>query len=189
MVDIDIVVKATTETKDLNAMDSITEPVSPHPPLDYVIPNAEEHGALLKAMRKACGWDTAKVPTWFIQQEEGTRIMAIFYLPGTNTAVGMGGVEFLDFDHGDKDVADKETKRGCVVSLFLYKKFRGQGYLGRILDVCEELGRKSGLETLTLYGLSKAAGYEKFGYKTFKVEKRNYGGDQNLDTRFLQKSI
>ncbi|KAF9405063.1 hypothetical protein BGZ94_003781, partial [Podila epigama] len=101
--------------------------------------------------------------------------MGIFYLPGTSTAVGMGGIELKDFAHEDKDVADIETKRGCVVSLFVYKKYRGKGYLGRILSICEQMARDKGLKVLTIYGLSKAGGYEKFGYQTFKVEKRNYG--------------
>ncbi|KAI1319831.1 hypothetical protein EDD11_002825 [Mortierella claussenii] len=176
-------------TQNLNAVDSSKESVSPHPALDYVIPNADEHRDLLRAMRKACGWDVANVPKWFIQQEEGTRIMAVFYLPGTKTPVGMGGVELVDFDHRDKDVADQGTKRGCIVSLFLYKQFRGKGYLRRVLEICEELGRIKGLEVLTIYGLAKAGGYEKFGYKTFKIENRNYGGDNNWETRFLQKEL
>ncbi|KAI7820668.1 hypothetical protein BC939DRAFT_478781 [Gamsiella multidivaricata] len=165
------------------------EPILPHPALDYVIPNAEEHQTLLKAMRKACGWDVANVPKWFVQQAEGTRVMCIFYVPGTNTAVGMGGVEMKDFDRQDKDVADLETKRGCVVSLFLYKNYRGKGYLGRMLEVLEDIARQKELETLTIYGLSKAGGYEKFGYKTFKIEPRNYGGENNWETRFLAKSL
>ncbi|KAF9430162.1 hypothetical protein BGZ76_000947 [Entomortierella beljakovae] len=160
-----------------------------YPPLDYKVPNAQEHQALVVAMRKACGWDAGNVPMWFVQQAEGTRFMMIFYLPGTDTPVGMGGVELMDFNHHDKDVADIDSKRGCIVSLFLYKQFRKKSYLGRMLQVCEEIGRDNGLETLTLYGLSLAWKYEKFGYKTFKVEKRNYGGDQNWETRFLQKSL
>ncbi|KAF9895709.1 hypothetical protein BX616_009002, partial [Lobosporangium transversale] len=120
---------------------------------------------------------------------EGTRIMAIFYLPETKTPVGMGGIELKDFEFGDKDVADPENLRGCIVSLFLYKKFRRQGYLGRMIQICEELGRQRGLKALTLYGLSKAQGFEKFGYKTFKIEPRNYGGDTFRETRFLLKEI
>lgn len=136
-----------------------------------------------------CSNNSPQVPTWFKQQEEGTRIMAIFYLPGTTTAVGMGGVEMEDFDQGDKDVADQLTKRGCVVSLFVYKKYRGKGYLGRILETIEGIARQKGLTTLTLYGLSKSGGFEKFGYETFKIEKRNYGGDTFRETRFLQKTL
>ena len=81
--------------------------------------------------------------------------MAVFYLPGTNTPVGMGGIELEDFAHHDKDVADLETKRGCVVSLFVYKQYRGQGYLGQILHICEEIARNKGLAVLTIYGLDR----------------------------------
>ncbi|KAG0351107.1 hypothetical protein BG005_009405 [Podila minutissima] len=178
-----------TEASDIQAM----APVSPipltYPALDYVIPNEEEHKTLLLAMRKACGWDSWSVPTWFVQQAEGTRVMAIFYLPGTKTPVGMGGIELEDFAHHDKDVADLDTKRGCVVSLFVYKQYRGKGYLGQILHICEEIARNKGLAVLTIYGLAKAGGYEKFGYRTFKVEKRNYGGENNWETRFLLKDL
>ncbi|KAG0271933.1 hypothetical protein BGZ96_005560, partial [Linnemannia gamsii] len=139
------------------------------PDLEYVVPNAEEHQKLLVAMRKACGWDAGMVPTWFKQQAEGTRFMSIFYLPNTTTPIGMGGVELQDFDQNDKDVADMDSKRGCVVSLFLYKQYRGKGYLGKILAICEEIAKERGVEVLTLYGLEKAGGYEKFGYKTFKM--------------------
>ncbi|KAG0207560.1 hypothetical protein BGX28_001223 [Mortierella sp. GBA30] len=130
-----------------------------------------------------------QVPTWFKQQEEGTRTMVVFYLPGTKTAVGMGGIEFVDFEHQDKDVADVESKRGCVVSLFLYKQYRGQGYLGKILECCEEIARDKGLEVMTIYGLEKAGGYEKFGYKTFKMEERVYSNIHHWMTRFLEKSL
>ncbi|KAG0093873.1 hypothetical protein BGZ93_006081 [Podila epicladia] len=180
---------ADTETSDIQAM----APVSPSPPtypaLDYVIPNEEEHKTLLLAMRKACGWDSWFVPSWFVQQAEGTRVMAIFYLPGTKTPVGMGGIELEDFTHHDKDVADLDTKRGCIVSLFVYKQYRGKGYLGQILHICEEIARNKGLAVLTIYGLAKAGGYEKFGYQTFKVENRNYGGDNDWETRFLLKKL
>ncbi|KAG0238191.1 hypothetical protein B0O80DRAFT_47331 [Mortierella sp. GBAus27b] len=170
--------------------DSSQEPVtSSYPPLDYVIPNAQDHQALVVAMRKACGWDKGMVPTWFKEQDKGIRVMAIFYLPGTTTAVGMGGVEMHDTTGGDKSVADPLTKRGCVVSLFVYKKYRGKGYLGRILEVLEEVARQQGLKTLTVYGLSKAGGYEKFGFKTYKMEQRGYGGDVKMDTRFLEKTL
>ncbi|KAF8979010.1 hypothetical protein BGZ46_005916 [Entomortierella lignicola] len=181
----------TMNTTDTPVLDTINSeiPTPLYPPLDYVVPNAQDHQKLLVAMRKACGWDAGNVPRWFVQQDEGTRFMAIFYLPGTDTPVGMGGVELKDFDHQDKDVADIETKRGCVVSLFLYKMYRGKGYLGRMLEICEEIGRSKGLKTLTLYGMEKAGGYEKFGYKTFKIENRNYGGNNNWETRFLEKSI
>ncbi|KAF9969520.1 hypothetical protein BGZ65_011861 [Modicella reniformis] len=101
----------------------------------------------------------------------------------------MGGIEMQDFDHDDKDVADAATKRGCVVSLFLYKKYRRKGYLGIMLETCEEIARQKGLETVTIYGLSKAGGFEKFGYKTFKIEKRNYGGNVYRETRFLEKAL
>ncbi|KAG0045862.1 hypothetical protein BGZ83_008926, partial [Gryganskiella cystojenkinii] len=170
------------DIQDLNAVDSIKEPVSPHPDLDYVIPNVDDHKKLLLAMRKACGWDSWSVPKWFVQQDEGKRFMTVFYLPGTTTPVGMGGIEYEDFEHQDKDVADPETKRGCVVSLFIYKQYRGQGYLGKILEILEEMSREKGLVTLTLYGLEKAPGYQKFGYKILKVADRNYGGDNNWKT-------
>ncbi|KAF9194993.1 hypothetical protein BGZ51_005957 [Haplosporangium sp. Z 767] len=101
----------------------------------------------------------------------------------------MGGIEFQDFEHNDKDVADMESKRGCVVSLFLYKQYRGQGYLGTILKCCEEMGRSKDLKVMTIYGLQKAGGYEKFGYRTFKMEERGYGGDNRWMTRFLEKSL
>ncbi|KAF9581604.1 hypothetical protein BGW38_001326 [Lunasporangiospora selenospora] len=140
-------------------------------------------------MRKACGWDAGMVPTWFVQQKEKTRIMAIFYLPGSTTPVGMGGIELVDFTNGDKSIADIDEKRGCVVSLFLYKKFRGRGYLPTLLSVCEELAHNMGLEELTIFGMSKAHGYEKFGFHSFKVETRNYGGSNNWETRFLKKSL
>ncbi|KAF9362455.1 hypothetical protein BGX34_006160 [Mortierella sp. NVP85] len=165
------------------------ELVSSYPPLDYVIPNAEDHQELMVKMRKACGWDKGLVPLWFEQQKEGSRVMALFYLPDTTTAVGMGGVEMQDFEHGDKDVADPLTKRGCVVSLFLYKKYRGKSYLGRMLEICEEIARQKELKTLTIYGLSKARGYEKFGYQTFKMEDREYSGNNIKNTRFLQKTL
>lgn len=115
--------------------------------------------------------------------------MSVFFLPGTTTPVGMGGVEYQDFEHQDKDVADPETQRGCVVSLFIYKEYRGRGYLGKILEILEEMARQKGLKTLTLYGLSKALGYEKFGYKSFKVTDRNYGGNNNWNTTFLAKAL
>ncbi|KAG0313942.1 hypothetical protein BG000_005708, partial [Podila horticola] len=143
---------------DIQAMAPVSPSPHPHPALDYVIPNEEEHKPLLLAMRKACGWDSWSVPTWFVQQAEGTRVMAIFYLPGTKTPVGMGGVELEDFSNHDKDVADPETKRGCVVSLFVYKQYRGKGYLGRILHICEEIARNKGLAVLTIYGLEKGGG-------------------------------
>ncbi|KAG9065943.1 hypothetical protein KI688_002240 [Linnemannia hyalina] len=159
---------------------------NPLPDLDYVVPNPEEHLKLLVAMRKACGWEAGMVPTWFIQQADGTRVMSIFYLPGTTTPIGMGAVELQDFDQADKDVADIDSKRGCVVSLFLYKQYRGKGYLGKILSICEEIARGKGLKVLTIYGLAKAGGYEKFGYKTFKMAVRNYGGENNWETRYLE---
>lgn len=115
--------------------------------------------------------------------------MSIFYLPGTATPIGMGGVELKDFDRADKDVADIDSKRGCIVSLFLYKQYRGKGYLGKILSICEEIAREKGLKVLTIYGLAKAGGYEKFGYKTFKVAVRNYGGENNWETRYLEKVL
>ncbi|GJJ76700.1 hypothetical protein EMPS_09059 [Entomortierella parvispora] len=175
---------------DLNAVDSIKEPVSPHPDLDYITPNVEEHKKLLVTMRKACGWDAGSVPKWFVQQDEGQRFMSIFFLPGTTTPVGMGGFECQDFDHQDKDVADPETHRGCVVSLFIYKQYRGRGYLGKILEIVEEMARQKGLKTMTLYGLDKALGYEKFGYKVFKVEDRSYGRDHGFyKTTFLEKPL
>ncbi|KAG0267093.1 hypothetical protein BG011_009165 [Mortierella polycephala] len=179
----------TSIANDEIGIDSSQTPASSHPALDYVISNAEEHQKLVVHMRKACGWDKGMVPTWFIQQDEGTRIMAVFYLPGTKTAVGMGGIEFQDFEHSDKDVADIESKRGCVVSLFLYKQYRGQGYLGTVLKCCEEMGRSKGLEVMTIYGLEKAGGYERFGYRTFKMEERSYGGDNRWMTRFLEKPL
>ncbi|KAF9126407.1 hypothetical protein BG015_004702 [Linnemannia schmuckeri] len=185
-----------TQQPDLPAViDSSEKPVSvvaktaPLPDLDYVVPNREEHQKLLVAMRKACGWDAGMVPTWFIQQAEGTRFMAIFYLPGTTTPIGMGGVELQDFDQADKDVADMDSKRGCIVSLFLYKQYRGKGYLGKILSICEDIAREKGLRVLTIYGLAKAGGYEKFGYRTFKMAMRNYGGENNWETRYLEKIL
>ncbi|KAG0358766.1 hypothetical protein BGX24_005915 [Mortierella sp. AD032] len=130
------------------------------------------------------------VPTWFKQQAEGHRFMAVFYLPNTTTPVGMGGVELQDFDRQDKDVADLETGRGCIVSLFLYKQYRGKGYLGKILSICEEIAREQGkLKVLTIYGLSKAGGYKKFGYTTFKVGIRNYGGANDWETQYLEKVL
>ena len=59
------------------------------------------------------------VPIELVQQVGGTRVMAIFYLPGTNTGVGVGGIVVVDFDLEDTDVAVGESKRGCVVSLFI----------------------------------------------------------------------
>ncbi|CAO3564763.1 unnamed protein product [Mortierella alpina] len=184
-----IISTSSAKGKDMTPPDASAEATSPHPALDYVIPNAEEHQTLLKKMRKSCGWDAGMVPTWFVQQDEGTRVMAIFYLPGTKTAVGMGGIELVDFELKDKDVADVESRRGCIVSLFLHKQYRGQGYLGTIIACCEEMARSKGLEVLTLYGLEKAQGYEKFGYKTFKMEERVYSGVNRWMTRFLEKSL
>ncbi|KAK3842173.1 MAG: hypothetical protein J3R72DRAFT_443868 [Linnemannia gamsii] len=171
------------------AVDGTSEkPVLPE--LDYIVPNPEEHQKLLVAMRKACGWDAGMVPTWFKQQADGHRYMAVFYLPNTTTPIGMGGVELQDFDRQDKDVADLETGRGCIVSLFLYKQYRGKGYLGKILSICEEIAREQGkLKVLTIYGLSKAGGYKKFGYTTFKVGIRNYGGANDWETQYLEKVL
>ncbi|KAF9283505.1 hypothetical protein BGZ68_005325 [Mortierella alpina] len=180
MVDIDDPI-GNTRSKDMTPPHARGEAASPHPPLDYVVPNAEEHQPLLKKMRKACGWDAG--------MDEGNRVMAIFYLPGTKTAIGMGGIELMDFELNDKDVADVESKRGCIVSLFLYKQYRGQGYLGTIIECCEEIARSKGLNVLTVYGLEKAQGYEKFGYKTFKMEERVYSGVNRWMTRFLEKSL
>ncbi|KAG0316306.1 hypothetical protein BGZ99_006956 [Dissophora globulifera] len=189
MVDITNIA-ASTQSEKVISVNSSQETVTSYPLLDYVVPNVDEHQDLLRAMRKACGWGLADVPQWFVQQSEGTRIMVVFYQHGTKTPAGMGAVELIDFDHGDKDVADLDSKRGSIVSLFLYKKFRGKGYLGRILLILEEIAREEkGLEIVTLYGLSLAGGYEKFGYKTFKMQKRNYGGNNNWDTRYLQKSL
>ncbi|KAF9931118.1 hypothetical protein FBU30_010738 [Linnemannia zychae] len=176
------------ETAD-KTVSQIAVPEMTLPELDYLVPNPEEHQKLIVTMRKKCGWDAGKVPIWFQQQAEGIRFMSVFYLPGTTTPIGMGGVELEDFDGQDKDVADIENGRGCVVSLFLYKQYRGKGYLGRMLATCEEIARTKGLKVLTIYGLSKAGGYEKFGYRTFKIAARNYGGDNNWETRYLEKIL
>src|SRR5690242_19500030 len=115
--------------------------------------------------------------------------MSIFYLPGTATHIGMFVVELKDFAQYDKDVADIDSKLGCIVTIFHYKQYRGKGYLGKILSICEEIAREKGLKVLTIYGLAKAGGYEKFGYKTFKVAVKNYGGENNWETRYLEKVL
>ncbi|KAG0244431.1 hypothetical protein BGW41_007723 [Actinomortierella wolfii] len=172
-----------------NDTEKVTLSEKSPPALDHIVPNVDEHKALLRHMRKKCGWDASQVPLWFEQQAEGKRFMVIFYLPNTQTPVGMGGVELEDFAEHDKQVADLEEKRGCVVSLFLYKEYRGQGYLGRMLMVCEEIAKANGLKELTIYGLSKAGGYAKFGYEVFKVEDRNYGRHGFMKTTFLKKKL
>ncbi|KAF9977618.1 hypothetical protein BGZ73_005472 [Actinomortierella ambigua] len=159
------------------------------PKLDYFVPNDVDHKALIRHMRKKCGWDASQVPLWFEQQAEGGRFMVVFCLPGSSTPVGMGGVELEDFAGNDKQLADPGEKRGCIVSLFLYKDYRGRGYLGPMLQICEEIGKAKGLEELTIYGLSKAGGYTRFGYEVFKVEDRDYGRSGILKTTFLKKRL
>ncbi|KAF9163318.1 hypothetical protein DFQ26_002711 [Actinomortierella ambigua] len=177
------------ESSELKPREAPAVTESSLPNLDYFVPNVDDHKALIRHMRKKCGWDATKVPLWFEQQIEGRRFMVVFCLPGSQTPIGMGGVELEDFAQQDKQVADPEEKRGCVVSLFLYRDHRGQGYLGRMLRICEEIGRAKGLKELTLYGLSKAGGYVRFGYEVFKVEDRHYGRDGVMKTTFLKKRL